>query len=221
MGGIFYSIFLPIIYPMEATFNFFWGITNSAGLSIILLALFISILTIPFKKWARRIEDDFFALKTLVDCEVVEKTTGLIGEERFNIVEKIYRSHKYHPIKSVIAGTSFIVIIPFLISAIFIFSEAESLKGVSFLFISDLSAEDRLFLSLNALPIVMLLLGIGEALLRWRGQREQIARYLITAIVLFLLVYSFASALIIYWISMNICASIIYYISNKSSSANN
>ncbi len=216
MGDIFYSIFLPIIYPMEAIFSFFWANTNSAGLSIILLALFISILTIPFKKWARRIEDDFFALKTLVDSEVAEKTTGLIGEERFNIVEKIYKSHKYHPIKSVIAGTSFIVIIPFLISAIFIFSEAESLKGVSFLFISDLSAEDRLFVGLNVLPISMLLLGIGEALLRWRGQREQIARYLITAAVLFMLVYSFASALIIYWISMNICASIIYYISNKT-----
>lgn len=215
MGSFFHSVFLPIIYPMEFTFNFFWKITNSAGLSIILLALFISILTIPFKIWARGIEDNFFALKTLVDCEVVEKTTGLTGEERFNVVERIYQSHNYHPIKSIMAGTSFIVIIPFLISAIFIFSEAEFLKGVSFLFISDLSAEDRLFLSFNVLPIAMLLLGTAEALLRWRGQQEQIARYLITAIVLFFLVYSFASALIIYWISMNICTSIIFYMSSK------
>lgn len=216
MGEILYTIFLPVIYPMEMLFNLFWGLTASAGLSIILLALVISILTIPLKRWARKAEDKFFALKQLVDSSVAEEAAGLKGEKRFEVIERVYERHGYHPIKSIIAGASFFVVLPFLISAIFIFGDAESLKGVGFLVVGDLSVQDQLLFGLNFLPILMLLLGVGEALLRWHGQRDQLVRYLIISLVLFVLVYSLASALIIYWTSMNVWAAIIYFSTNRT-----
>lgn len=208
-------IFLPVIYPMELVFNLLWGVTGSAGGSIILLALIISILTIPLKRKARQAEDKFFALKRQVDADVKEKAAGLKGERRFEVIEKVYEGHSYHPIKSIIAGASFVVVLPFLISAIFIFGDADFLKQVSFLFVRDLSVQDGLLFGLNFLPILMLVLGIGEAVLRWRGQRDQLFRYLIISIILFVLVYPLASGLITYWISMNFWTAMIFYFANR------
>ncbi len=211
IGDVVYTVLLPVIYPMDLLFDLMWTATNSAGLSIILLAMVISILTIPLKKWAKKSEDKFLAVKQLVDIDIAKQAAGLKGEKRFEVVEKVYEKHGYHPIKSIVAGTSFVVMIPFLISAIFIFGGSDELKGVSFLLISDLSEQDHLFFGLNLLPILMLLLGISEALLRWHNQKDQLIRYLIVSVVLFALVYSLASALILYWISMNICAGIIFF----------
>ncbi len=210
IGELAYTVLLPVIYPMELLFDFMWTATHSAGLSIILLAAVISILTIPLKKWAKKTEEKFVAVKQLVDADIAKQAAGLKGEKRFEVVEKVYKKHGYHPIKSIVTGISFLVMIPFLISAIFIFGSSDELKGVSFLFVRDLSEQDRLLFGLNLLPVFMLLLGLSEALLRWRSQKEQLIRYFIVSVVLFALVYSFASALILYWISMNACAGIIF-----------
>jgi len=211
MSDLFATIFSPIVYPMEILFNLFWSVTSSAGLAIIMLALVISILTIPLKTWASKVEDKIVALKALVDAEVADQADGLKGEERFEVIESVYERHGYHPIKSIITSASFVVVLPFLISAIFIFGNSASLKGVSFLFIDDLSIQDRVLFGLNFLPILMLLLGISEAMIRWRTQREQLIRYLIISSILFVLVYTLPSALIIYWISMNVCSTILHF----------
>ncbi len=200
---------------MELLFDLMWMATNSAGLSIILLAMVISVLTIPLKKLAKKSEDRFLAVKQLVDADIAKQAAGLKGEKRFEVVEEVYEKYGYHPIKSIVAGTSFVVMLPFLISAIFIFAGSDKLKGVGFLFVDDLSDQDHLLFGMNLLPVLMLLLGTSEALLRWHGQRDQLIRYLIVSVVLFALVYSLASGLILYWISMNICAGIIFFASRS------
>ena len=217
IGDIFATVLLPIILPMEMIFDALWAFVGSAGVSIITLALIVSLLTIPLKKWAGKVEDEFFAFKQSVDTEVAEKTLGLKGEKRFTIVEAIYEKHGYHPIKSIISGASFIVILPFLISAIFIFGNADSLTDVSFLLVDDLSAQDQLLLGINLLPILMLVLGVGDAMLRWRNQRDQLVRYLVISLILIVLVYTLSSALILYWISMNFWSFLIFFLTSRVS----
>jgi len=217
IGDIFATVLLPIILPMEMIFDALWAFVGSAGSSIIILALVVSLLTIPLKKWARKVEDEFFAFKQSIDTEVAEKTVGLKGEKRFTIVESIYEKHGYHPIKSIVSGASFIVILPFLISAIFIFGNSDSLTDVSFLLVDDLSAQDQLLLGINLLPIMMLVLGVGDAMLRWRNQRDQLVRYLVISLILFVLVYTLSSALILYWISMNFWSFLIFFLTSRVS----
>ena len=158
--------------------------------------------------------------KQLVDRDVAKQTAGLTGEQRFVVLESVYNKHGYHPIKSVVAGISVVVILPFLISVIFIFGdvgnlEAGPLKNIRFWVISDLSMQDRLLFGLNFLPVLMFVLGAGEALLRWHRQPDRLIRYFVISLLLFVLVYSLASALILYWVSMNIWAAVLYVLTTR------
>eukprot|EP00657_Telonema_sp_P-1_P001435 TRINITY_DN1362_c0_g1_i1.p2 TRINITY_DN1362_c0_g1~~TRINITY_DN1362_c0_g1_i1.p2 ORF type:complete len:104 (-),score=22.46 TRINITY_DN1362_c0_g1_i1:112-423(-) len=84
------------------------------GLSIILLAFFVSILFLSVRKRSERLERRVSERQKLVQQEVAQIDKSTKGEARFRATEAIYEKHRYHPVQSVALGASFLVMLPVL-----------------------------------------------------------------------------------------------------------
>jgi len=91
------------------------------------------------------------------------------------------------------------VLLPILISAIILLGSHPILEGTPFLFVQDLSKPDGLIGPINLLPVIMTAITIIDAFIRFNTDRSSLIRFLVIAVVLFLLVYNLAAALVIYW----------------------
>ena len=196
----------PVILVMEIIFGLFLSISGSASLSIILLSLMITIMAHPLRAWAQAVETRVHLRIKAVDTEIAASTVGLKGEPRFRAVEKVYQTHNYHPIYSVALGTPLIIMLPVLLSALFLFTSNPDLTGESFVFVSDLSQPDGLLWGLNLLPVIMTCITLVDSKIRFGNDRAALVRFLIIAVVMFVLVYGFASAIVVFWATSNLVA---------------
>lgn len=196
----FFSLILsPVIWVMDLIFSFYESILHSPGLSVILLSITMALVCWPFQKYGKAYEDRLREKISVIDEELAPFKAKLKGEKLFNEVERIYTKHKYHPIHSVGLSMSFIVVLPILISAIILLSQHELLIGQKFLFVPDLSKADQLLGPVNLLPIVMTGITVFDAFHRFKDDKKTRTRFLIIAAVLFALIYTLPSALVVYW----------------------
>ena len=202
----------PLIAVMRLMFEGFLWVSGSAGWSIVMLSTVIAILTLPLRKYAQHLEVRVRKRKLLVDSEIVQVTAGLKGEDRFRAVERVYESHCYHPIQNVVTGASLFVMLPFLLSALYLFSAKSMLNGEDFLFIRDLSTQDRLAWGVNVLPVIMTAVTLIDARFRFVGDPRAFVQFLLIAIVMFALVYSFNAGIVLYWTVSNLAAMVIYVV---------
>ena len=200
----FETILLPIIEIMRFVFEGFVWVTDSVGWSIVLLSLAIALLTAPLRKYAQNVEGRIRCRKILVDREIKVAAAGLKGEEKFRVVERIYERHGFHPIQSIATSASFFVMLPFLLSALYLFSSLPLLIGESFYLVADLAKADRLAWGVNVLPFLMTGITIADACIRFKRDRSALLQFLAIAFVMFLLVYSFNAGIVLYWTTSNL-----------------
>ena len=204
----------PIVWLMNWVLQFYIGITNSTGLSILLVSFTFAILLLPLRKMAQGLEQRISTKTQLVNEEVASLKQTLKGEKLFLATEKIYEKHNYHPIHSIGLGASFFVMLPVLISAIILFT-GDVLASKSFLFINDLSQPDNLLGPINLLPLIMTGITIIDAKMRFNDDKSSQYRFYIIAAVLLVLVYSLAAGLVLYWTGSNIMSLILSRIQSK------
>lgn len=194
----------PIVWLMASILEFYISIIGSAGTSILLLSFTFSLLALPFRRKAERFERSIDAKINAVDEEVRKLKKDMKGEKLFFATEEVYKKHSFHPIQSIGRGASFFVLLPILISAIFLLSADGVLEGESFLVIHDLSKPDQLFLSFHILPLIMAAITIVDARLRFKDDKKAQYRFYGIAALLLVLVYNLPSGLILYWTGSNI-----------------
>lgn len=194
----------PIIWLLGIVLDLYISVIGSVGASVLLLSFTFTLLVVPFRKRAQKIETRISNRMVAVNMEVVELKKEMKGEKLFLATEKIYGKHGYHPIQSIGQGAGFFVMLPILVSAIFLLSDSTLLEGESFLFINDLSAPDGLLFSVNLLPIVMTGITIIDARLRFDDDAGARYKFYGIAIVLLVLVYDMPSGLVLYWTGSNI-----------------
>lgn len=207
-------ILSPIVWAMNLVLEFYVGITNSTGLSILLVSFTFAILLLPLRKMAQGLEQRVSARIQQVNEEVAPLKQTLKGEKLFLETEKIYEKHGYHPIQSVGLGASFFVMLPVLISAIILFT-GDVLASKSFLVISDLSLPDQLLGPINVLPLIMTGITIIDAKMRFSDDKSSRVRFYIIAAVLLVLVYGLAAGLVLYWTGSNVMSLILSRIQSK------
>ena len=193
----------PIIWVMEAVLNIFHTLTGSIGLSILLLSFTFALIALPLQKKGQRIEKEINEKISVIDHELKPFKASLKGEELFLATENIYEKHHYHPIKSIASGTSILVMLPILISAIFLFSNNPLLAHKEFLFIDNLAEPDGTFNFINVLPFIMLSITLIDSKLRYKNNKQAQRRFMLIAFVLLVLVYNMPSALVLYWTGSN------------------
>jgi len=215
------KVLFPIIWVMETIFEFYANLTGSVGLAILLLSITFSLLLLPIQKYGRRKEDKVREKMQEVETELAPFKKTLKGEALFDETERIYKKFGYHPIQSFALGMSFIVLLPILISAIILLGSHPILEGTPFLFVQDLSKPDGLIGPINLLPVIMTAITIIDAFIRFNTDRSSLIRFLVIAVVLFLLVYNLAAALVIYWTTNVVISGVLSLKERKKMEAEN
>jgi hypothetical protein len=144
------------------------------------------------------------------------------GDEQYLLISTYYRQNHYHPVYSLRSSLGLVIQIPFFIAAYSYLSHLDALRGISFLFIRDMSAPDGLWningFSINVLPLMMTAINYGAGMIYTRGLplREKVQVFGLGAVFLVLL-YKSPAGLVLYWTLNNVFSlvkNIFYKIKN-------
>ncbi len=193
------------------------GLTGNPGMSLILLALIVRIVTFPITRYAVRYQEVSIeqTARTAPGIKAIkEKYQGVEQSEK--IIE-LYDRERYDHLAPFKSMMGLLVQIPVFAALFNVLGENRELQGQSFLWIQDLSRSDRLFdwgwdipwfgAYLNLLPFI---LGGVTVLSTWlaarhAGNRDLPKRNLFgMGLLFFVLFYSFPSALVLYWLSSSV-----------------
>ena len=210
MTSLFYTLFIfPITQVLELIFTFTNKIFKEPAISILAISAVVNLLCLPLynaaEKWQELERKTISRLRPKID----RIKAVFFGNERFMILQTLYRQNNYHPVYALRSTFGLLLQIPFFIAAYYFLSGLEVIKGVQFLFISNLGEPDRLIslghISINLLPIIMTTLNLVSASLYSIDFqfKDKIQLYLIAGLFLVLL-YNSPSALVIYWTANNL-----------------
>tara|TARA_Y100000389_G_C17381208_1_gene474484 strand:+ start:131 stop:778 length:648 start_codon:yes stop_codon:yes gene_type:complete len=208
-----------ILYPIVFLFDFiFVQISNilydSPFFVIAIFSGLIVLLLRPIQKPLRKIELKTTELINLIENEYALLAKDKNKEEQFFLRDQLYKKYSYNPFQSFKQAISFFVLIPFLISVIIVFDQSIFLQN-SYLFGFSLSEPDRILFGYNLLPVIMFLSTYLDSIFRYAQDKSSRNKFLVISVVLFFLVYNLQSALILFWILMNLINMIIFYMKNE------
>jgi len=202
------TLLFPLIYVLEVFLEFFNSYTGSYGIAIILLSVFVAILTYPLAIYGQRLEVRDKKLHEVMAPKILHAKQNFKGEQQFNEIEKIYKEHNYHPIKSVKSAAGFVLQLPFLLSCLLLLWDYPPMAGQDFLFLDDLSQPDELFfvagIGVNIMPLVMTAITLWETSIKPEMTPEGRINFTIITLVILALIYTLPSAVVLYWTTSNV-----------------
>jgi len=207
--NIFYTtIIYPIVQIIEIVFTVSQKLFKETGLSIICVSGAISILCLPLYAVAEKWQKKERYIQKKLEPKITKIKSVFTGDERYMILSTYYRQNHYHPVYAMRSTFGLLIQIPFFIAAYSYLSQLDTLKGVSFVFISDLGKPDELLPiagKMNLLPILMTTINCiaGAIYTRELSVKDKVQLYVI-AFVFLLLLYNSPSGLVLYWTFNNI-----------------
>ena len=210
LWGWFRWICLLLWSLMQMLFEF----SGNWGVSILLLAGLIKIVTIPITRYALRYQELAALQQQKIAPLLAEIKSQYSGVEQSEKIIAVYEQEQYEhsaPFKSLLAIG---IQIPILIALFNILGNVSELTGVSFLWVEDLTVSDRLF-SLgvsvpyfgqyfNFLPFLLGLVTLASMLYTSSGWNlQRLSNGLLMGGLFFVLFYSFPAALVLYWLASN------------------
>ena len=220
-------VLAPLELIFEIIFSFAFKLTNSEGLSIIILSIVVSTLVLPLYNRAEKIEAEQRAKEKELSQWVEHIKKHFKGDERYMMLDAYYRENHYSPLSQLRSTISILLQIPFFLTAYDLLGvrAAKRLSGASFLGLYDLGAPDKMFsvgiITINALPILMTLINVLATYIYTKGQpTKTVLRTLALPLVFLVLLYNSPSALLLYW-TMNNTYSLIKTIIIKNSANGN
>ena len=209
-------IFYPIVIILDCIFTFLTIIfINYPIVAIVIFAGFISTILKPLQKPLQKIESQTTTKINLIEQEFQQLSSGMTNEEQFYLRDRLYKKHSYNPFHSIKQAASFFILIPFLISVILIFESSAFLASSNINGVA-LNQPDGMLFGYNILPIIMFLSTYLDSRIRYADDSSSRNKFLVISCVLFFLVYSLSSGLIIFWISLNLINMIYFYILTKN-----
>ena len=212
----FFEIILsPLVYILTLIFNLFASLIPSYPLLVIIVfAAAISLILKPLQKPLRRIENETTETIKTIENEFKKGSKNLNEEEKFYLKDQLYKKYSYNPFKSFYQAISFFALIPFLVSVIIVFDNSPFLdRTLEWGF--ALNKPDELLFGYNILPVFMFFSTYVDSIFRYKNDQSAKNRFLVISVVLFFLVYSMPSALIIFWISMNLMNMFSFYLAKR------
>lgn len=196
--------------------EFFFSVFGNWGISIIILALVIRIITIPITRFSIRQQEVSIKQQALIAPEMKEIKEKYSGVEQSEKIIALYENQGYEHLAPFKSMFGLFIQIPIFAALFNVLGEMWELSGQSFLWIGDLSRSDRLFdwgLDLpyfgayfNLLPVLMAGITILSTWLSVRhagNEKSPTTTLFGMGLVFFVLFYSFPAALVLYWLSSN------------------
>ena len=209
-GSIMYQLFLsPLTLIFEAVYSTAFELLRSSGAAIFPLSLVVNLLLLPFYNRADAIqaEEREREKKMAPFVEHIKKTFK--GDERFMMLQALYKEHNYKPIYAVRSSIALVLEVPFFIAAYNFLSKLPDLQGAKYLCFNDLSKPDGLLViggvAINVLPILMTLINVVSSEIYTKGLKFKDKIMLHGMALIFLvLLYDSPSGLVLYWTLNNI-----------------
>jgi YidC/Oxa1 family membrane protein insertase len=202
------TILSPLTALLGAALELLHSFIGNYGLAIIALSVLVSLLLTPITALARRLEEKEKARQDAMAPLIAAVNAQYRGQERFEKTDEIYQQFKYHPIKAMISLLPLFIQLPFLLAALFLLSDHASLQGQPFLFVRDLAQPDAIAtiggFAINILPMALTAIAVVDAWIRPEATKQSKQRFLVVALVLLVLIYPFASAVSLYWLTSNV-----------------
>jgi len=194
------SFFLyPLIQLYKYLFLILFNLIGKSDISIIVMSFISSSLLLPLLQIARRLEGNISLKIADVNASIKALPTDLKGEDRFIEIEQIYKKFSFHPIENIKTGMSFIIILPFFLSAFLFFQENLFLFKNTGLLIHDLSVSDGLFFGSNILPVLIFMVNFLDASYKYKDSISIKHTYLLTSLVICMLIYNMPLCMTLYW----------------------
>ena len=194
-------LYYTFIFPLQSVLGFaldsLHSLTHNYGLSIILLSLLVNLFLLKLAKIAEAKAQKTNALKAQCDKKIAEFKRVFKGAELQSYIRTLYKQKHYHPIFALSALGGLALQVPFFIAVLCLLNEFDVIKGVSFLWIGDLSLPDSAF-SIHILPILMTIISLVNV---WIVAKERGAKIqgVLIALIFLVLLYQMPSALVLYW----------------------
>lgn len=176
------------------------------------LVFLVKLLSIPLHIWSNQgvAENQVTFLRIAPELKLIRAKYR--GEEQAERILALYQRESYKPYLALKSTFVLLVQIPIFVWVFVGVSGSERVRGEQFWFIRDLALPDGLIsfgaMSVNLLPFLMLFVSVGNLLhLSYlkRMAKSQLFSGWAIALGFFALLYSSASALVVYW-TMNIVA---------------
>lgn len=206
-------LFAFFIRPIELIFEFIFSsvykLTGNVGLSVISIGIIMNILILPIYMRADKLSLQLNGKKNKIKPYVTMINKAFKGDERFMMLQALYREKHYNPASSILSSISILFEIPFFIAGFHLLSGLKIVQGVPFLFIKDLGQPDSLFsigsFPVNILPILMTVINIVSSAVYSKEQptSTKVQSYAL-AFVFLVLLYNSPSCLVLYWTVNNI-----------------
>ena len=208
-GVIYYGFFHAISIIMIKILYFFFGLTKSWGLSIICFAVLVYFALFPFtaksSKAMRRMQD------VQPEIEAIKAKYKDNPQKLQKETLELYRKYKINPLGGCLPLVFQFPVFIALYQVLFRFVE---LKGVSFLWIKDLTLPDHLFklpfsgpiAYFNLLPILIMAVGLFQqkVTVSASASQQQKQMGLFFGVFIGVIFYNFPSALVLYWFVQNL-----------------
>lgn len=196
---------------LKIIFDFTYNITNSYGISLVLLSIFVNLILLPVYYPIEKIKEKNRLKEKDMAHEIDEIKQVYFGQERYYYVNAIHRQYKYNPLRSLIPSLGLLIQIPFFMAAYKMLSHYVGFSGVSFGFIKDLAAPDAGlnlgYSMLNILPVIMTVINLISSLLYTKdGEKKEMYQLWGLAGLFLILLYNSPSALVLYWTMNNVFA---------------
>ncbi|MBP5251805.1 MAG: YidC/Oxa1 family membrane protein insertase [Treponema sp.] len=207
-------IISPIETILEWSFLFITNYISFAGVlgAVIGVSLIVNFLALPLYNAADDLKDKERQIQLKIQSQADRIKKFFKGDERFMMMQTMYRQNNYHPFYSLRSSLAILIEIPFFIAAYHYLSNNEILQSadLNLGFVTlNLGQPDHMFkigsFFINVLPVTMTLINVISSMIYSKGapRKELVQLYALSAIFLVLL-YDSPSGLVIYWICNNI-----------------
>jgi len=187
---------------------FLYDLIGNYGFSIIALSLVVFLIMLPLFWFAEKLQKKERARKAVMQ-DLLDEIDGVQNkQEKYFYTKEIYKKYDYKAYYSLISLIGLLIQIPFFLAAYWMLRDFEPLAGQAFGPIEDLSKPDNLLsigvIKVNILPFLMTIVNfIAIYFVRSSLDKKEIKQLIGTALVFLVALYSFSSALILYWTANN------------------
>jgi len=189
---------LLLEFAINSCLVYFYKLTGSYGISLILLSAAVSACLAPFYYLTGILENKERTIKQRLEPFIQKINTIKDPKIRHLQLRELYKQFSYYPFYALRSLASLFIQIPMLFAAYGVLTK-NPLNGERFLFISDLGKPDFLLFGVNLLPMVMTAINIASVFLSSKADSPERRQGIFVAMVFFVLLYTQNSALLIYW----------------------
>ena len=217
-SGIMYSdLWRPLAILskwVEGLFVTLSAMTRGPGFAVILLAIAIRLVTLPVSLWSARRQREFVRASERMKPAIADVKGNYKGAEQSERILAIYKENHISPFSGLKGSVGLFVQIPFLLAVFNVTTASSVFAGASFLWIEDLSLPDAAAIlpisisvlgnHLNVLPIVLGIVNLRSSDGRAERSRTSKVMSVIVTLLIVAVFYSFAAALVLYWLTVNV-----------------